>query len=71
MMIEVDWRVPFINFIKDQKLPPGVDEKSVEATRVIRQSKGLCSSWLQDIQVWISNWGTLEVHPTEEGKEIL
>jgi hypothetical protein len=22
MMIEIDWRVPFINFIKDQKLPP-------------------------------------------------
>jgi hypothetical protein len=40
MMIEVDWRVPFIDFIKDQKLPPGVDEKSAEAARVIRQRNG-------------------------------
>ncbi|XP_025820214.1 uncharacterized protein LOC112896455 [Panicum hallii] len=32
MMIEVDWQTPFINFINDQKVPPGVDEKNDEAT---------------------------------------
>jgi hypothetical protein len=40
MMIEVDWQVPFIDFIKDHKLPPDIDEKSIEAARIIRQSKG-------------------------------
>jgi hypothetical protein len=35
-MIEADWRTPFIDFIKDQKLPPGVDAKSAEAARIIR-----------------------------------
>jgi hypothetical protein len=39
-MIKVDWRVPFIAFIKDQKLPLGVDEKSVEAAHIIWRSKG-------------------------------
>jgi hypothetical protein len=40
MMIEVGWRVLFIDFIKDQKLPPGIDERSAKAARVIRRSKG-------------------------------
>jgi hypothetical protein len=40
MMIEFDWRQTFINFIKEQKLPPGVDDKSTEAARVIRRTKG-------------------------------
>jgi hypothetical protein len=36
MMIEIDWRVPFINFIKDQKLPSSIDTKSVEAAHIFR-----------------------------------
>jgi hypothetical protein len=36
MMIEDDSRTPFIDFIKDQKLPSGVDAKSVEAARIFR-----------------------------------
>jgi hypothetical protein len=32
--------VLFIDFIKDQKLPLGIDEKSIEAARIIRRSKG-------------------------------
>jgi hypothetical protein len=53
MMIEVDWRTLFINFIKDQKLPSGVDAKSVEAARIFRQSKSYvlvatnCTSMVQ------------------------
>jgi hypothetical protein len=40
MMIDVDWRVTFINFIKEHKLPLGVDKKSTEAARILRWSKG-------------------------------
>jgi hypothetical protein len=40
MMIEFDWWQTFIDFIKEQKLPPGIDEKSAEAACVIRRSKG-------------------------------
>src|SRR6185503_5805693 len=41
LMIEVDWRIQFIDFIKEFKLPPHVDPKSAEAARIIRRSKGL------------------------------
>jgi hypothetical protein len=40
LMIEVDWQVMFIDYIQEHKLPPGVDPKSVEATRILRRSKG-------------------------------
>jgi hypothetical protein len=40
LMIEVDWRVAFIDYIQEHKLPPGVDPKSVEATRILWCSKG-------------------------------
>jgi hypothetical protein len=39
-MIEVDWQVTFIDYIHEHKLPPGVDPESVEATRILRHSKG-------------------------------
>ncbi|XP_039827395.1 uncharacterized protein K02A2.6-like [Panicum virgatum] len=40
LMIEEDWRIPFIDFIKEFKLPPGVDAKSIQAARIIWRSKG-------------------------------
>jgi hypothetical protein len=40
MMIEVDWRVAFIDYIQEHKLPPGVDPKNAEATHILRHSKG-------------------------------
>jgi hypothetical protein len=40
MVLEEDWREAFINFIRDQRLPAGIDAKSVEAARVFRRSKG-------------------------------
>jgi hypothetical protein len=40
LMIEVDWRVTFLDFIKEHKLPLGVDPKSTEAARILRRSKG-------------------------------
>jgi hypothetical protein len=38
-MIEVHWRVTFIDYIQEHKLPPGVDPKNAEATRILRRSK--------------------------------
>jgi hypothetical protein len=31
-MIEVNWRVAFIDYNQEHKLPPGVNPKSAEAT---------------------------------------
>jgi hypothetical protein len=39
-MIEVDWRVTFLEFIKEHKLPPDIESKSTEAARILRCSKG-------------------------------
>jgi hypothetical protein len=38
-MIEVDWRVTFIDYIQENKVLPGVDPKSAEATCILRHSK--------------------------------
>jgi len=35
-MIEEDWRIQFIDFIKEFKLPSGVEAKSAQAARIIR-----------------------------------
>jgi hypothetical protein len=35
MVLEEDWREAFIDFIRDQRLPAGIDTKSVEAARVL------------------------------------
>jgi hypothetical protein len=40
MLLEEDWREAYIDFIQDQKLPAGVDARSVEAARVMRRSNG-------------------------------
>ena len=40
MMKEEDWRIQFIDFIREFKLPPGVEAKSAQAARIIRRSKG-------------------------------
>ena len=39
LMIEENWRIQFIDFIKEFKLPPHVDAKSAEAAHIIRRSK--------------------------------
>ena len=39
LMIEEDWRIQFIDFIKEFKLPPHVEAKSTEVARIIRRSK--------------------------------
>jgi hypothetical protein len=71
MMIEVDWRVAFIDYIQEHKLPPGIDPKSAKATCILRRSKG-----------YVLVGGNLYKHgsvsgilmkcvSTEKGKEIL
>jgi ribonuclease HI len=40
LMIEDDCRTPFIDFIKEFKLPPCIKSKGIEAARIKRQSKG-------------------------------
>jgi ribonuclease HI len=40
MMLGEDWREAYIDFIRDQRLPAGMDARSAEAARVIRRSKG-------------------------------
>jgi hypothetical protein len=40
MMLGEDWREAYIDFIRDQTLPPGVDARSTEAARVMHRSKG-------------------------------
>ena len=39
-MIEEDWRIQFIDFIRECKLPPHIEARSAEAARIIRRSKG-------------------------------
>ena len=36
MMIEEDWLIQFIDFIREFKLPPGVEAKKAQAARIIR-----------------------------------
>jgi ribonuclease HI len=40
MMLEEDWREAYIDFIRDQRLPAGMDTRSAAAARVMRRSKG-------------------------------
>jgi hypothetical protein len=55
LMIKVDWRETFIDFNKDHKLPPSVDKKSAEATRIIRLEQRVRLGWRQAIQAWNFN----------------
>jgi ribonuclease HI len=40
MTLGEDWREAFIDFIRDQRLPAGIDARSTEVARVMRRSKG-------------------------------
>jgi hypothetical protein len=40
MMPGEDWREAYIDFIRDQRLPAGMDARSAEAAHVMRRSKG-------------------------------
>jgi hypothetical protein len=40
MVLGEDWREAYIDFIRDHRLPAGMDARSTEAARVMRRSKG-------------------------------
>ena len=71
MMIEVDWHVTFIDYIKDQVLPPGVKKDDAEAIRIMRRSKNYV---LVDDKLYKRGAGScvlMKCVTVEEGKEIL
>jgi len=70
LIIEEDWQIQLIEFIKEFKLPPHVDPKSAEAARIIRHSKGFVL--VSDNLYKRSTSGILMKCVTlEEGKNIL
>jgi hypothetical protein len=40
MVLGEDWREVFIDFIREQRLPAGINARSAEAARIMRRSKG-------------------------------
>jgi hypothetical protein len=71
LMIEVDWRVAFIDYIQEQKLPPDIDPKSVEATRILRRSKGYVLVRGTLYMRGSASGILMKCASTEESKEIL
>jgi hypothetical protein len=70
-MIEVDWRVAFIDYIPEHTLPPGVDPKTAEATRILRRSKGYVLVGGNLYKSGSASGILMKCVSTEEGKEIL
>jgi hypothetical protein len=40
-MLGEDWREDYVDFIRDQRLPAGMDVRSTTAARVMHRSKGI------------------------------
>jgi hypothetical protein len=40
MLLGEDWREAYIAFMRDQRLPAGMDARSAEAAHIMRRSKG-------------------------------
>jgi hypothetical protein len=73
-MIEVDWRVDFIDYIQKHKLPPpppGVDPKSAEAIRILQHSKGYVLVGVNLYKRGSASGILMKCVSMEEGKEIL
>jgi len=71
MMIEVDWRTTFVDYIKDQLLPPGIKKDDAEAIRIMHRSKNYD---LIDDKLYKRGTGSgvlMKCVTAEEGKEIL
>ena len=71
MMVDIDWRSPFIDFIREQMLPPGVKKDSAEAARIMRHSKNYI---LIHDKLYKRGAGTgilMKCISTEDGKPIL
>jgi hypothetical protein len=70
-MIEVDWSVTFIDYIQENELPPDVDPKSVEATRILRRSKGYVLVGGTLYKHGLASGILMKCVHTEEGRDIL
>ena len=71
MMVEVDWRTTFIDYIKGQVLPPGIKKNDAEAIRIMHRSKNYV---LIDNKLYKRGAGSgilMKCVTTEEGKDIL
>jgi hypothetical protein len=71
LMIEVDWRVAFTDYIQGHKLRPGVDPKSTEATHILWRSKGYVLVGGNLYKRGSVSGILKKCISTEEGKEIL
>jgi hypothetical protein len=63
--------VNFLDFIKEHKLPPGVDPKSAEAARILRRSKGYVLARDNLDKCGSASGILMKCVRTEEGREIL
>jgi hypothetical protein len=70
-MIEVDWRMAFIDYIQEHKLPPGINPKSAEAACILRRSKGYVLVGGNLYKRGSASDILIKCVSTEEGKEIL
>jgi ribonuclease HI len=71
LMIEVDWRVTFIDYIQEHKLHTGIDPKSDEATRILRRSKGYVLVGDNLYKCGSASGILIKCVRIEEGREIL
>jgi ribonuclease HI len=67
MMIDVDWRQPFIDYIREQKVPP--DKNSVE--QLIRRAKSYVLVGDKLYRRGATSGVLMKCVPREEGKDIL
>jgi hypothetical protein len=70
MMIEDDWRIQFIDFIWEFKLPRHVEAKSAETVRIIRRSKGFVLVG-DNLYKCFASGILMKCVTLEEGKDIL
>jgi hypothetical protein len=71
MVLGEDWREAYINFIRDQRLPAGMDARSAELARLIRRSKGFV---LVDSKLYrrgAQSGVLMKCIPREDGYDIL
>jgi hypothetical protein len=71
LMIEVDWKVAFIDYIQEHKLLPSIDPKSSEATRILQRSKRYVLVGGKRYKRGSASGILMKCVRTEEGKEIL
>jgi ribonuclease HI len=71
LTIQVDWRVTFIDYIQVHKLPPGINPKGAEATRILRCRKGYVLVGGNLYKRGSASSILMKCVCTEEGREIL